>query len=482
MILWTFCQAELFAGEHGADVRVLPPGQLPQDARLYKLKDQNGYFPFVPPKSREAWKMRAEQIRRQVLVASGLWPMPEKAPLHAIIHGKVNREENTVEKVHFESYPGHFFTGSLYRPKGRAGKLPVVLAPHGHWENGRFFKASEAEICAEISSGTERAEVCGRYLLQSLCVQLVRMGCVVFQCDMVGFADSKQIAQDPHWQPEKDSPDRWGMVSPQAELRLQTNFGLQTYNSLRALDFVCELPEVDVHRIGMTSASGGGTQTFILDAIDPRPTVAFPAVMVSAAMQGGCHCENAPYLRIATGNVEFAALFAPKPLGMTAANDWTKDMNIKGSPQFNQLYRMLEAEDRVMLKPLLQSSDIFRAISRSLDAPRFRPESFTNRRKDRHDRIRQRGPLRSGAQSDRRRKNRSDRHRHRQIPLRQYYRLRRSRIPAGLSEIWRFTRHSGALRSASVVACWRRREEFETRRGNLSRGGIRRSAFGVSRR
>ncbi len=73
----------------------------------------------------------------------------------------------------------------------------------------------------------------------------------------------------------------------------------------------------------MTGASGGGTQTFILCAIDDRPAVAFPAVMVSTAMQGGCVCENCSYLRIGTGNVEIAALFAPKPLGMSAANDWT---------------------------------------------------------------------------------------------------------------------------------------------------------------
>ena len=83
----------------------------------------------------------------------------------------------------------------------------------------------------------------------------------------------------------------------------------------------------------MTGASGGGTQTFILCAIDPRVQVAFPAVMVSTAMQGGCTCENACVLRVGTGNIEFAALFAPKPLGMTAANDWTKEMATKGFPE-----------------------------------------------------------------------------------------------------------------------------------------------------
>jgi cephalosporin-C deacetylase-like acetyl esterase len=106
------------------------------------------------------------------------------------------------------------------------------------------------------------------------------MGCVVFFYDMVGVADSLPIGH------------RQGFLDVQAELRLQNFMGLQTFNSIRALDFLLSLPDVDPQRIGVTGASGGGTQTFILCAIDDRPAAAFPAVMVSTAMQGGCICEN----------------------------------------------------------------------------------------------------------------------------------------------------------------------------------------------
>lgn len=357
----------VFAGNVVAETpRVLPAGQLPQDKRLGPLNTLDGYFPFAPPSSREAWQRRAEQLRRQVLVAAGLWPMPAQTPINAIVHGKVDRKEYTVEKVFLESCPGLFVTGNLYRPKGRSGKLPAILSPHGHWPEGRFHDAGPKEIRKQIVEGAERFEIGGRHPLQSRCVQLARMGCVVFHYDMVGYADSKQLVHRAGERPQMNDLQQWGFFSPQAEARLQTIFGLQTYSSIRALDFLCGLPDVDPARIGVTGASGGGTQTFVLCAIDPRPAVAFPAVMVSTAMQGGCTCENACYLRIGSGNVELAGLFAPKPLGMSAADDWTKEIATKGLPELKQLYRLLGVEDLVMAKPLLQFPHNYNYVSRAV--------------------------------------------------------------------------------------------------------------------
>ncbi len=126
------------------------------------------------------------------------------------------------------------------------------------------------------------------------------------------------------------------------------------------------LPDVDPQRIGVTGASGGGTQTFVLGAIDPRPAVIFPAVMVVTAMQGGCTCENACYLRVGTGNVELAALFAPKPLGMTGADDWTKEIMTKGLPELEQLYSLLGAKGNVMAKALVQFPHNYNYVSRAV--------------------------------------------------------------------------------------------------------------------
>lgn len=328
--------------------------RIPEDSRLGKAKDLNGYFPMKVPATKEAWEARKKELREQVLVANGLWPMPEPAPLKPVIHGKIERDDYTIEKAFFASYPGHYVCGNLYRPKGRTGKLPGVLCPHGHWANGRFFDYGEKAAAALVKQGAEKTFLGARYPLQARCAQLARMGCVVFHYDMVGVADSKQIEHTA------------GFIDAEAELRLQSFMGLQTYNSIRALDFLVGLPDVDPSRLGVTGASGGGTQTFILCAIDARPTVAFPAVMVSIAMQGGCICENCSYLRQNTGNIELAALFAPRPLGMTGANDWTRDIETKGLPELKALYKLYGAEDKVMAKCFLQFDHNYNQVSREV--------------------------------------------------------------------------------------------------------------------
>ena len=354
-----------------AGPRALPEGQRPEDARLQPPKDLDGYFPFQPPGSKEAWDRRAAEVRQRILVSQGLWPMPTKADLNAKIHGRIDRGEYTIEKVHFESAPGFFVTGNLYRPKNPAGgKAPGVLFAHGHWADARLSQATEAELRNEIATGQERFVEGGKSRFQSMCVQLARMGCVVWQWDMLGDSDSQQISRQvvhnfAKQRPEMNTTQNWGLFSPQAEAHLQSIMGLQTWNAVRSLDFLLDLPEIDPNRIAITGASGGGTQTMLLAAIDPRVSLSFPAVMVSTAMQGGCTCENASLLRVGTGNVEFAGLFAPKPQGMTTADDWTKEMSTKGFPELKRLYGMLGAADKVMLQRGEHFPHNYNAVSRT---------------------------------------------------------------------------------------------------------------------
>ena len=130
-----------------------PPAAQP-DPRLEKRYDLDHPFTFTPDfKTREQWLARRDALRKQVLVAVGLWPMPARTPLAPVIHGRIDRDGYTVEKVFFASVPGHYVTGNLYRPVGREGKRPAVLSPHGHWEGGRFLERPEKNVTDAHGAG-----------------------------------------------------------------------------------------------------------------------------------------------------------------------------------------------------------------------------------------------------------------------------------------------------------------------------------------
>ena len=267
-------------------------------------------FPRIT--SREEWRERASEIREHILVSTGLWPMPEKTPLNAKVFGRLERDDYSIEKACFESYPGFFVTGNLYRPLGKKGPFPAILCPHGHWGRGRLHSDDTGSI-------------------HGRCVSFARQGCVVFSYDMVGYNDSKQVGHS-----FKD--EVWG-----ASL-----MGLQLWDSIRAADFLSSLPDIDADRLACTGASGGGTQTFMLMAVDDRVKVAAPVCMISAHFQGGCECENAPLLRLDLYNVEIGSVMAPRPLVLiSATGDWTKNTPTVEYPDIRSIYALFEAEDKV---------------------------------------------------------------------------------------------------------------------------------------
>lgn len=325
------------------------------DVRFQPLRDiYDKYHPWQPPGSLADWQRESQQLREQILVACGLWPLPEKSGLNPVVHGAVDRGDYTVEKVYFASRPGLYVTGSLYRPKHVTGRKPGVLCPHGHWKDGRFYAAGAADARKQLESGAEQFLSGAEYPLQARMVELARMGCVVFHYDMIGYADCGPLTH------------REGFADADAPLWLHNRLGLQTWNSIRALDFLESLPDVDPLRIGVTGASGGGTQTMILCAIDPRPAVSFPAVMVSTGMQGGCACENADYLRLDINNIAIAALCAPRPQAMSGANDWTIEIETKGLPELKHVYGLYGKAELVAAHAFPQFPHNYNQVSREM--------------------------------------------------------------------------------------------------------------------
>jgi dienelactone hydrolase len=271
---------------------------------------------FEPPRfsTLEQWKTRAAYLREHILATAGLFPLPEKTALHPSVFGESSRTGYSVSKVYFESLPGFFVTGNLYRPTGE-GPFPAILSPHGHWPYGRLENTT-------LTSGPGRA------------INLARQGFVVFTYDMIGYNDSRQLTHTFGGRREA----LWGL----------TLAGLQLWNSIRSIDFLETLSYVRRDAIGVTGESGGGTQTFLLSAVDDRIAVAAPVNMISLHMQGGCLCENQPELRLETTNVEIAATIAPRPLLMVSATgDWTSETLELEYPAVKAIYALYGAADRV---------------------------------------------------------------------------------------------------------------------------------------
>lgn len=295
---------------------------------LFAVQDLNTPRTFPKIESKAEWQKRAEEIREQALVSCGLWPMPEKTPLKAQVFGKIIRDGYSVEKVYFQSYPGFYVAGNLYRPIGK-GKFPAILNPHGHWENGRMADTNTGSIAAR-------------------CINFAKQGMIAFSYDMVGYNDT--FFPDHGNVEVKDFYKRHRrFATNETNLLWNINLmGLQTWNSIRALDFLESLPDVDKTRLACTGESGGGTQTFMLGAIDNRLAAQAPVVMVSHSMQGGCSCENAPGLRVEYSNMEIAATAAPRPqIIIGATGDWTKTMMTIEGPAVESIYRLLNASDKL---------------------------------------------------------------------------------------------------------------------------------------
>jgi hypothetical protein len=171
--------------------------------------------------------------------------------------------------------------------------------------------------------------------MQYRCAGLARMGAIAFNYDMYSWGESVLMTGDP--------------------LAHETGFAasIQTWNSIRALDFLLSLPGADKTRVGVTGASGGGTQTILVAALDDRVTASVPVVMVSSSFFGGCPCESGLPIHgecngHKTNNAEIAAMIAPRPLLVISdGSDWTRSVPGTDYPYLQKVYRFYSKETNV---------------------------------------------------------------------------------------------------------------------------------------
>ncbi|HEU5366351.1 MAG TPA: TIM barrel protein [Hanamia sp.] len=290
--------------------------------KKYKLKSYE-YYLKTPAEGKEqlqylstlyhdeqGFEKRKALLRNCILKTLMLDKLPVKPDSKPIVTQIRKMDGYTVQNIAIETLPGVYVSGSLYRPAKIKGKIPVIMNTVGHFSGGRY-----------------RADC------QYRCAMLAKMGAMAFSYDLFGW-DGESLLQ----------------VTP-ADHRRALVESLQALNATRILDFLLSLKEVDSNRVGITGASGGGSHTMAMTAIDSRIKLSVPVVMMSSYHSGGCPCESGMGIHLCgggTNNVEIAAMAAPRPqLIISDGKDWTQHVPEMGFPFVDRVYGFYGKKDNV---------------------------------------------------------------------------------------------------------------------------------------
>jgi cephalosporin-C deacetylase-like acetyl esterase len=324
--LCVLCAFVVNSSSARAQKAALPsPGDEMIDKYLAQETDKISQRFLDGAKTLEEWQGKLPRLRQEYLYMLGLSPLPEKTPLHATITGTLERDNVIIDKLHFQSRPGLYVTGNLYRPgtdlaAGQAPRLPAILYVCGHSGRGRdgnktafqdhgMWFASNGYICLVI--------------------------------------DTLQLGEIPGIHHGTYREGRWWW-----QARGYTPAGVECWNGIRAIDYLVSRPDVDPERIGVTGISGGGAATIWIAAADERVKCAVPVSGMSDLESYvknkiiNYHCDC--MLMINTYGWEWttiAALIAPRPmLFCNSDNDtiFPMDANRRIADRLRRLYKMYD--------------------------------------------------------------------------------------------------------------------------------------------
>jgi cephalosporin-C deacetylase-like acetyl esterase len=292
-----------------------------------------------PPADRKAWDERRSALRAAMFAAMGPFPDKECA-LQPKDAGVLKRDGYRIEKLIFQSRPGVWTTASAYVPEGVKGKVPAVLAVHGHWPWARRDP-----------------------VVQARCLGLVKLGFFVMAVDAFG-------AGERHPTPGKGAY-HGALLGASLWPAGQTLLGMQVYDNRRAVDYLLTRPEVDGDRLGVTGASGGGNQTMYAGALDERFKAVVPVCSVGnyqAYLQAACCvCEVLPGALRFTEEGDVLGLVAPRALMVVSATKDSFQFSVaeadKSLDRAKAIFKLYNSDDKVA-HPLFESPHAYNQAMR----------------------------------------------------------------------------------------------------------------------
>ncbi|MFH1022535.1 MAG: acetylxylan esterase [Planctomycetota bacterium] len=237
--------------------------------------------------SPETWKPLREKIRENFRRSIGALPT-EKTPLNPRSRISFEDDNLRVENLVFESQPKFHVTANLFLPKKAPRPLPVIIRTMGHSSPGRFLK--DGFLFAEAMANAGYAVLIMDSVGQGERILLNNIRSSTREHDALGIPCVLTGANLAAW---------------------------MIHDVIRAIDYLETRSEVDSKRIALTGASGGGTITAYVAALDDRLFAAAPVAAGHVGREsGGADSEQTLFREIPDfidGEGKLAC-FAPKPL------------------------------------------------------------------------------------------------------------------------------------------------------------------------
>lgn len=303
---------------------VLQDGEAALDVLQSRVKEVLGKL--RPPATAEEHARAVPALRGKLRTSLGLDLLGRPVPKAVRRVGTLDRGAYVVDKLVYETLPGAEVPAHLYRPPMAEKPLPALLFVPGHWYADSKSKAD----------------------FQAFCASMALKGFMVLTYDPFGQGERGVSTRD-----HRRTELLVGGVAQQAIVDFET---------LCALEFLLAHPGVDSGRVGMTGASGGGFNSWIVPALDGRVAATAPVVGTSEFLEQIAavrerdwydakeHCHFIPGLLRFANNHELLAMVAPRPLMIVAAHN-DHSFRIPGNRAIadygRKLYAALGAADRV---------------------------------------------------------------------------------------------------------------------------------------
>lgn len=255
------------------------------------------------------WQKWQGDLRPAAIASLGR--MPAKVPLNAQVQAEWTEGGLLKQRIIFDVEKHLSAVAYLFRPADARGKLPGILACHGH---GPYGKDS---VMGNAGTPDKAAKIQGHNYAYGLA--MAKAGFAVIAIDWRGFGE-RDDKRKPNWSDNYYETDPCSAHYLRATVLGQTVLGMDVHDGMAAIDLLCQQEFVDADRIGVMGLSFGGTMTTWMSIVDSRikaaDIICYSDRFADFCMRdnNACGSQVTPGLYELCDLPDLHGLIAPRPL------------------------------------------------------------------------------------------------------------------------------------------------------------------------